>query len=73
MPVSITGVIHTSLRGQFPICSFFTSIKMVEFMLNPQVSKNFRLCTQQQSLKIVQATVTKADELVKIKFTDRKC
>ena len=39
---------------------------MVEFMLNPQVSKNFRLSTQQQSLTMVQATVTKADELVKI-------
>ena len=41
-------------------------------LLLPQVSRNFRLSTQQQSLKMMQATVTKADELVKIKFIDRK-
>ncbi|KAL5469466.1 hypothetical protein EMCRGX_G030723 [Ephydatia muelleri] len=36
------------------------------------VSKNFKLSTQQHSLKKMQATLVKPDELVKIKFTDRK-
>ena len=44
----------------------------MELLLHSQVSSNFKLSTQQQSLKMMQATVTKADELVKIKFIDRK-
>ena len=49
------------------MCSLFSSIWT---HLHPQVSKNFKLCTQ--SLKKMQATIVKADELVKIKCTDRK-
>lgn len=37
-----------------------------------QISQNFRLCTKQQSLRLVHALFTRPDELVKIKFTDRK-
>ena len=48
------------------------SLAALGLTLHPQVSKNFKLSTQQQSLKKMQATLVKPDELVKIKFTDRK-
>ena len=72
-----TGAIHTSLHGQsvFSVQVFsipvYTCIVM-KHLLHSQVSSNFKLSTQQQSLKMMQSSVLKADELVKIKFINRK-
>ena len=50
----------------------YTMQCLTRVMLHSQISRNFTLFTEQQSLKIIQHTFTKPDELVKIKFTDRE-